>query len=36
MDYSKITLEECVVYHGTNKTACVCNGDEKKVKFMEE
>lgn len=36
MDYSKITMEECVIYNGTSKTSCVCDGDKKQVKFMEE
>lgn len=36
MDYDKITLEECYIYNATSGTACICDGDEKQVKFMEE
>lgn len=36
MDYNKITLEECVVYHGISGTACVCDGDKKEVSLVEE
>ena len=36
MDYNKITVEECFVKYHTEKIACVCNGNERKIEFVEE
>lgn len=36
MEYKGITIEECFAKYHTNKTACICDGDNYIIKFEEE
>lgn len=36
ISYENITLEECFTKYHVDKIACICDANNKIVKFMEE